>query len=134
MGRLTTKSQFSGDADTRVRSEPDTASGSTKLASSRRSSRGLNNEVAVRRVREAEENDARTLDLAAAEQIFLRLPQVLKVVGVGRSTVWRWCKEGYFPTPVRLGPRVVAWRASDVSDWAAARIRGQASTWRSPQP
>jgi predicted DNA-binding transcriptional regulator AlpA len=43
-----------------------------------------------------------------------RLPQVLKVIPVSRTTWWRGIKEGRFPRPVRLGPRSVAWRASDI--------------------
>lgn len=132
MDRLKTKSRLSDDADTATHSEPDTANIIGRPALPKRSSRQPVNEIATRRVYAGKENDARTLDRAAPEQLFLRLPQVLKAVGVGRSTVWRWCKEGLFPTPVRLGPRVVAWRASDVSDWAAARTSGQDSAWRGP--
>lgn len=125
MDRLKTKGRHSDDADAVTRSEPDTANLTRMPALPKRSWQQPVNEIATRQVCAEEENDARTLDRAAREQIFLRLPQVLKAVGVGRSTVWRWCKEGLFPTPVRLGPRVVAWRASDVRDWAAARSSGQ---------
>jgi predicted DNA-binding transcriptional regulator AlpA len=45
---------------------------------------------------------------------FLRLPRVLEVYPVGRSTWWAGIKEGRFPAPVRLGPRCVAWKVSDI--------------------
>ena len=45
----------------------------------------------------------------------LRLPQVLKLFPVARTTWWRGIKDGRFPRPVRLGPRSVAWRASDIT-------------------
>jgi predicted DNA-binding transcriptional regulator AlpA len=46
---------------------------------------------------------------------FLRLPQVLALIPVGKSTWWRGCRSGRFPTPVKLGPRTTAWRAEDIA-------------------
>jgi predicted DNA-binding transcriptional regulator AlpA len=43
-----------------------------------------------------------------------RLPQVLKVIPVSRSTWWAGCKSGRFPAPVKLGPRTTAWRAAEI--------------------
>ena len=34
-------------------------------------------------------------------------------------TLWRMVKESRFPKPVKLGPRVTAWRVSDVRAWMA---------------
>lgn len=45
---------------------------------------------------------------------FLRLNEVLKFYPVGRSTWWEGCKAGEFPRPVKLSPRVTAWRAEDI--------------------
>jgi prophage regulatory protein len=44
----------------------------------------------------------------------LRLPQVLSLVPVGRSTWWAGVREGRFPQPVKLGPRTTCWRKSDI--------------------
>lgn len=46
---------------------------------------------------------------------FLRLPQVLALIPVGRSSWWRGCKTGRYPKPVKLGPRTTAWRAEDIA-------------------
>jgi predicted DNA-binding transcriptional regulator AlpA len=46
---------------------------------------------------------------------FLRLPRVLELVPVSRSTWWDGCKTGRFPKPVKLGPRTTAWRAEDIA-------------------
>ena len=51
----------------------------------------------------------------------MRLPEVLRLVGVSRSTLYRWVKAGRFPPPVLLGPRAVAWWASQVYEWMANR-------------
>lgn len=45
---------------------------------------------------------------------FLRLPDVLKLIPVGRSTWWSGCATGRYPAPVKLGPRTTAWRAEDI--------------------
>ncbi len=45
---------------------------------------------------------------------FLRLPAVLSFIPVGRSTWWAGIKSGRYPAPVKLGPRMSAWRAEDV--------------------
>jgi predicted DNA-binding transcriptional regulator AlpA len=49
------------------------------------------------------------------ENALLRLPQVLSLVPVSRSTWWAGCKSGRFPKPVKLGPRTTAWRAADIA-------------------
>jgi predicted DNA-binding transcriptional regulator AlpA len=45
---------------------------------------------------------------------FLRLPQVLKLIPVSKSTWWQGVKDGRFPKPVKLGARITAWRAEDI--------------------
>jgi predicted DNA-binding transcriptional regulator AlpA len=45
---------------------------------------------------------------------FLRLPQVLAVYPVKKSTWWRGIAIGRFPKPVKLGPRITAWRVEDI--------------------
>lgn len=45
---------------------------------------------------------------------FMRLPHVLAVIPVGRSTWWAGVQSGRFPKPVKLGPRITAWRATDI--------------------
>ena len=47
----------------------------------------------------------------------LRLSSILAPKGpipVGKSTWWDGVKTGRFPQPVKLGPRVTAWRAEDI--------------------
>lgn len=45
---------------------------------------------------------------------FMRLPTVLKVIPVGKSTWWAGVKSGRFPKPVKLGKRASAWRADEI--------------------
>jgi len=44
---------------------------------------------------------------------FLRLPEVLKVFPVSKSTWWAGIKKDKYPKPVKLGPKMTAWRVED---------------------
>lgn len=50
-----------------------------------------------------------------------RLPEVLGLVGLSRSTIYRLMDDGAFPIPVKLGQRAVAWRSVDVHAWIESR-------------
>ncbi len=45
---------------------------------------------------------------------FLRLPEILKLIPVSKSTWWAGVKSGRFPAPVKLGARITAWRVEDI--------------------
>ncbi len=45
---------------------------------------------------------------------FLRLPEVLRLYPVSKSTWWAGVKDGRFPKPVKLSRRCTAWRAEDI--------------------
>lgn len=48
---------------------------------------------------------------------FVRLPDILAPLGpipVSRSTWWAGVKSGRYPQPVKLGPRITAWRVEDI--------------------
>ena len=51
---------------------------------------------------------------------FLRLPEVLKLFPVSKSTWWAGVKSGRYPKPVKLAPNVAAWRAEDIRELIAA--------------
>jgi prophage regulatory protein len=53
--------------------------------------------------------------------MFLRIQAVIHVTGLSRSTLYRLIADESFPRPVRLGPRAVAWRRSDIDAWGEAR-------------
>ena len=46
---------------------------------------------------------------------FIRLPTILKIFPIGKSTWWAGVKSGRFPKPVKLGVRTTAWRAEDIT-------------------
>ena len=55
----------------------------------------------------------------------LRLPEVIEITGLGRSTIYAKVSRGNFPSPIKLGERAVGWIDSDVYEWISAK-RGQA--------
>ena len=52
----------------------------------------------------------------------LRRREVEACIGLSRSTIYALVAAGDFPRPVKLGPRAVAWVASEVSDWIHSRV------------
>lgn len=59
--------------------------------------------------------------------VMMRLPEVLAVTGLSRSTVYSMAKAGTFPNPVKLGARAVAWPSHLVQQWLADRVGGAAA-------
>jgi len=57
----------------------------------------------------------------AAPPAFLRMPKVVRMTGLGRSTIYRMIAAEEFPRPVRVGKRAVAWRSIDLDRWSADR-------------
>jgi prophage regulatory protein len=44
----------------------------------------------------------------------IRLPEVLEIIPVGRSTWWAWVATGKAPKGIKLGEKMTAWRNSDI--------------------
>lgn len=52
----------------------------------------------------------------------LRKPQVLEKIGVSAATLWRMCKVGMFPKPIKVGINSVAWIEQEIDDWIADKV------------
>ncbi len=50
-----------------------------------------------------------------SEERLLRLPEVLKYVPVSRAQWYLGLARGDYPASVKIGPRAVAWRLSDIA-------------------
>lgn len=48
----------------------------------------------------------------------LRMPDVVRLTGLSRSSIYRMIAEGEFPAPVRLRRQAVGWKASAVQRWS----------------
>ena len=52
---------------------------------------------------------------------YLRLPEVLALVGVSWRTLLRWERGGNFPKRYKIGPHIVAWKETEIKQWFADR-------------
>lgn len=51
----------------------------------------------------------------------LRLPLVMDLTGLGKSSIYSKTKDGTFPAPYRLSARAVGWRESEIFQWLESR-------------
>ncbi len=51
----------------------------------------------------------------------LRLPRVMDLTALGKSSIYSKTKDGTFPAPVRLSARAVGWREADIFQWIESR-------------
>lgn len=52
----------------------------------------------------------------------LRMPEVTRVTGLSKASIYRMVKAGVFPGSVPLGVAAVGWMRSDVERWIAERV------------
>lgn len=53
--------------------------------------------------------------------ILIRMKTVMVLTGLARSTIYKLIHQGRFPPPLKIGERIVAWRAADILDWVEDR-------------
>jgi prophage regulatory protein len=54
------------------------------------------------------------------QERIIRLPELMTITGMSRSTIYARMAEGGFPAPKKLGARAVGWIASQVDAFIAA--------------
>jgi prophage regulatory protein len=64
---------------------------------------------------------------ALPETGFVRLPQILKVLPIAKSTWWNGVASGRFPRPVKLGARISAWPVEAIRELLEKIGRGEAA-------
>ncbi len=47
----------------------------------------------------------------------LRINEVCKKTGIGRSTIYRMMQQGEFPKPIKLGKKISGWLEEDIDQW-----------------
>ena len=53
----------------------------------------------------------------------IRLPDVMKITGFGRSQIYKLINIGEFPKQIQISPGSVAWLESELEEWMEERIR-----------
>ena len=54
---------------------------------------------------------------------FIRASEVVRMIGVSRTTLWRLVRAGLFPQPVRITKRNTGYIFDDVESWIRDRAR-----------
>jgi len=52
---------------------------------------------------------------------YLRVREVMKKLGVARTTLWRWERDGRLPPRRKIGPNTVGWLESEIDEFATSR-------------
>jgi predicted DNA-binding transcriptional regulator AlpA len=67
-----------------------------------------------------------TMSLLRTSAVYLTVTQVLTLIGVSYTTLWRWQAQGRFPYRRKLGPNRVGFLRTEVEEWIQSRpqIRG----------
>jgi prophage regulatory protein len=55
-------------------------------------------------------------------QRILRRPQVERVTGLKRSSIYAQMADGTFPRPIKLGQKSVGWIETEIAEWQKRRI------------
>jgi prophage regulatory protein len=63
--------------------------------------------------------EGKRLDPALQAQRLLRLAEVVTIVALKRSAIYRYISEGRFPAPIKVGIRSVRWKMVDILAWRA---------------
>ena len=74
------------------------------------------------------ENDAanptpHTSAHTTSQSCVLRLKEVCKLTGLGRSFIYQLQAEEQFPHSIKIGVRAVGWLEVEVREWVATRTR-----------
>jgi prophage regulatory protein len=65
------------------------------------------------------------------ERRLIKIKEVTKIVGMGRTTVYDKMKEGTFPKPIFIGDRMARWDSIAVNEWIKKTIDKSYSVKRS---
>jgi prophage regulatory protein len=67
-------------------------------------------------------SNAKQQQTKAANDRFLRWPEVKDRVGYSRSQIHLLISQGKFPAPCKLGARASAWLESSIDEWISERV------------
>lgn len=59
--------------------------------------------------------------LHQSASVYLTVAQVVTLIGVSYTTLWRWQARGLFPPRRKLGPHRVAFLKAEIEDWIQSR-------------
>lgn len=60
--------------------------------------------------------------VAVQHDRLLRLPEVQRLTGLGRSVIYQQMRDGLFPRSIKVGPRAASWSEASVQAWIQQRL------------
>lgn len=64
--------------------------------------------------------------MSTREGGIVRLPEVMRLTGLSKTTIHRRYRAGTFPRPLRLGPQSIGWRRGEIVEWLESLPRAGA--------
>lgn len=58
-----------------------------------------------------------TVTVLSPKNAYFRDIELATRYNVSRVTIWRWVKDGTFPSPVKLSPGCTRWKGDSVDNW-----------------
>ena len=59
----------------------------------------------------------------STEQRVIRIQELMQIISVSRTSIWRWVKSGDLPAPIAIGPNCVGWLSTEIHTWLESRPR-----------
>lgn len=53
----------------------------------------------------------------------LRLPDVIRLTGFRRTSIYEMIKKGEFPNSHKIGPRAKGWDSDEIDNWIKERLK-----------
>lgn len=69
------------------------------------------------------------MSFEAQPKRLIRMPQVMDMTGMGKSTIYAKIREGEFPRPLKISNRHVAWDAYEITTWIENLQVTEGPTW-----
>ena len=60
-------------------------------------------------------------DFNTNHDTLIRIPDVVKYVGLCKATIYKLIAENHFPSPKKISSRAVGWLHSDIQEWIKSR-------------
>ena len=70
-------------------------------------------------------------NISNKNNIILRLPDVIKLTGLKRSSIYAYEKSGNFPNRITISSRCVGWISEEINAWISDRIQNSRKTTNS---
>ncbi|MHB9807053.1 helix-turn-helix transcriptional regulator [Pantoea ananatis] len=53
----------------------------------------------------------------------IRMPEAMRRTGYGKAWLYRLISQGFFPKPIKIGSRAIAFVETEVDEWIEQRIK-----------